>query len=374
MSKIIATHSKTSGQFVAFAISGKISKSTTAEIQTIVQLLKQKTGDDSINAVFVREGSIKLILSGSQEGLERLQALFESGELGGLGILTVEDMCPIDIGSTDARKARLIQALSLRKQTITKIVNLTYGLTRDLNSTRDLDSTHDLALTFARDLASAYDLAQDLDRDITLTRALIVDLARTRDLASAHHLAHDLARARDITRNFALTLDLAIDLAHDLARALALTHPHLLACPIAHVLPVDLALALARALNHALNHALALARDHAHNLACEDFDRAIAAVLSGIDLRGIDLSGANLTYLNLEGADLRGADLTYANLAGADLTYANLVNANLVDANLTGTIFGNNLGLTEADKDDLQQRGAIFQDLPTSDLLSLLRR
>lgn len=61
----------------------------------------------------------------------------------------------------------------------------------------------------------------------------------------------------------------------------------------------------------------------------------------GLDLRGADLSGANLTEAKLQGCDLTGADLSWANLWGADLrdcnlSQASLNNANLWEANLVG--------------------------------------
>lgn len=64
------------------------------------------------------------------------------------------------------------------------------------------------------------------------------------------------------------------------------------------------------------------------------------AVLTRMDLRGVDLSGAylaraDLRFANLFYANLSGADLSNANLIGADLTGANLSNADLSDAYLT---------------------------------------
>ncbi|PSF35400.1 pentapeptide repeat-containing protein [Aphanothece hegewaldii CCALA 016] len=50
-----------------------------------------------------------------------------------------------------------------------------------------------------------------------------------------------------------------------------------------------------------------------------------------IELRRADLRGLNLSY-----ADLSGADLSYANLREVDLTGANLSEANLNEADLTG--------------------------------------
>ena len=61
--------------------------------------------------------------------------------------------------------------------------------------------------------------------------------------------------------------------------------------------------------------------------------------LIGADLRGYDLSGANLGRANLTGVNLRGANLAFAilhraNLAGADLERATLAGAELAEANL----------------------------------------
>ncbi|EFB1451961.1 pentapeptide repeat-containing protein [Escherichia coli] len=60
------------------------------------------------------------------------------------------------------------------------------------------------------------------------------------------------------------------------------------------------------------------------------------AKLNKANLAGANLVGANLTRANLAGANLTGANLTRANLAGANLTGANLTGANLTRANLAG--------------------------------------
>ncbi|EDN7549902.1 hypothetical protein GPZ34_11810, partial [Listeria monocytogenes] len=59
------------------------------------------------------------------------------------------------------------------------------------------------------------------------------------------------------------------------------------------------------------------------------------------NLRGANLSYADLSCANLRGANLRGADLSCANLrganlSGADLSYADLRRADLRGANLSG--------------------------------------
>ena len=62
------------------------------------------------------------------------------------------------------------------------------------------------------------------------------------------------------------------------------------------------------------------------------------------NLRGADLTGADLTRSALTGADLRWANLTRADLTGADLTRADLSGANLRGADLRwANLYGANL-------------------------------
>ena len=80
------------------------------------------------------------------------------------------------------------------------------------------------------------------------------------------------------------------------------------------------------------------------------------------DLRGADLSGANLSWAdlrraNLSRADLRGANLREANLSEANLRGANLSKADLLLADLRGA----NLVLADLSEADLRRanlRGA----------------
>ena len=62
----------------------------------------------------------------------------------------------------------------------------------------------------------------------------------------------------------------------------------------------------------------------------------MGANLSYADLRGANLRGANLINANFSDADLRGANLINTDLRGADLTDADLMYANLINANLRG--------------------------------------
>ncbi|NES21375.1 MAG: hypothetical protein F6K41_21205 [Symploca sp. SIO3E6] len=71
-----------------------------------------------------------------------------------------------------------------------------------------------------------------------------------------------------------------------------------------------------------------------------------------------DLAGANLREVDFSGVDLKGADLRGADLRGAILTQTNLT-----DAKVDKALFGNNLGLSEATKQELEKLGAIFEEL-----------
>ena len=73
-------------------------------------------------------------------------------------------------------------------------------------------------------------------------------------------------------------------------------------------------------------------------LECADLSFAdlFAADLPGAFLRFANLSGANLSSVDLSDAVLSGADLTGAYLTGANLSNADLSGADLFDANLSG--------------------------------------
>lgn len=68
---------------------------------------------------------------------------------------------------------------------------------------------------------------------------------------------------------------------------------------------------------------------------CDDW-RSMRADLSDADLRGVDLSFANLCGAKLYGVDLSRANLRGANLSCTSLYDANLRKADLSDANLSG--------------------------------------
>ena len=82
----------------------------------------------------------------------------------------------------------------------------------------------------------------------------------------------------------------------------------------------------------------------------------------GRNLHNANLSNTNLINVDLSNSDLRKANFSHSNLSGANLNSANVANAR----------FDFNSGLTDSQKNDLAQRGAIFQRVPDINEFSLL--
>jgi uncharacterized protein YjbI with pentapeptide repeats len=87
-----------------------------------------------------------------------------------------------------------------------------------------------------------------------------------------------------------------------------------------------------------------------------------SADLFGADLSGADLSIANLRDVNLIGANLSGADFDGANLSGANLSRTKLHGAKFSGVDVRNTRFESSLGISEFMKQNLIDKGAIFND------------
>ncbi|WP_255300393.1 pentapeptide repeat-containing protein [Listeria monocytogenes] len=88
------------------------------------------------------------------------------------------------------------------------------------------------------------------------------------------------------------------------------------------------------------------------------------ANLRGANLSYADLSCANLSGANLSCANLRGANLSCANLRGANLSYADLSCANLRGANLRGA----NLSYADLSCANLRVANLSYADLSCANL------
>jgi uncharacterized protein YjbI with pentapeptide repeats len=358
---------------LAFAIAGSIDEIDQAKLKAILALLQKISGDASVEIIRLESGSIKLILSGSQEGLKRIEELFCSGELTHILDTAVEYAELIEIDD----KSRLVQDIRQNRASDRNLNNADLSLTnltgadlRDANLVNaDLSGANLVNTNLSRanlsgaDLSGA-DLRNAFMRFVNLSGAnlsganmWVVSLTgadlkyanlksadlRTANLTGANLEGANLEGANLIGVNFSgakinqgTKIDekwrLVLNIVNHVAEVRSLSH-------------VDLSGA---------------------NLRLSNLS---SAVLRGANFRGADLSSADLSSANLRGADLSHANLKLTNLSSADLRDANLERANLIDtdissANVENTQFRNNPGISELIKSDLIQRGAIFEDAP----------
>ena len=128
----------------AFSITGSFEKNkiNVAKLKAIEASLQEIAGDASLKIIDIEEGSIRLILEGSQEGLERLEQLFKSGELTEVLDIPVEDVSFVDAGTSKNDKKRLAFTIT-ENATVTDIENLKAGFTKISNqeNTKDDDKS-----------------------------------------------------------------------------------------------------------------------------------------------------------------------------------------------------------------------------------------
>jgi transcriptional regulator with XRE-family HTH domain len=92
----------------AFAIAGTVSPEDIAKLKAIVALIQEVSQDSSIKIVDIERGSIKLILEGSQKGLERLENLFKSGKIKDVLGVSVEDVEFVTLPNSNSDKKQLV--------------------------------------------------------------------------------------------------------------------------------------------------------------------------------------------------------------------------------------------------------------------------
>ncbi|MCC5604639.1 pentapeptide repeat-containing protein [Nostoc favosum] len=309
---------------VAIVLEGDINSVPNHKI--LESILREYSGK-TIKILDVQKGSIKLFVEGSQEDIERLISLIDSGELTTISGFPVKDIQVLSESSEEDESNESDDKWHLVQEIASKAVK-----GRKL-SDADLSSA---------DLSSA-DLSDADLSDADLSNA---------DLSNADLNRADLNRA-------------------DLSNA-NLSRANLRGANLrgANLRGANLRGADLRGAN------LSDADLRGANLSRADLIRAnlIRANLSDADLRGAnlicanlsdaDLNRANLSDAYLNRADLNRADLICANLSDADLSDADLSDADLSGAIVANALFGGSLGLTENMKRDLERRGAIFGDRP----------
>ena len=274
------------------------------EIEAIVAHLKKRY-DVDLTILDVDEGSIRIRLGGSQEDLEKLEALFQAGELNEILGIPVEDV-----------RVKVTETADDEEEI--KTDNEQIKLNNELHLVREI-------VTYG---------GQDRDlRGANLSGA---------DLRGANLIGADLSYADLEGANLS-----GVNLIGDNLNGANLRDANLR--------------------DASLNGAKLIDAD----LSGADLG---GANLRYADLRGVDLGGNNLRYGNLRGADLGGANLRGTDLTGANLSGADLRGANLIGADINNAKFGYNLGISESMKQDLIERGAIFEDSPPGDRSGVLSR
>ena len=314
---------------LAFVITGNLEDGeiSRATLELIVEELKER-GFASLKIKTVEKGSIKIILEGDGDELERLKKLFASGELQKVQGIAVEEVHSLNEEEEKRvnEKLRLVEEISTSKRVNQSKANLQ-----------------------GANLQGANLQGANL-RKANLQGANLEEA----NLEEANLGGANLGGAN---------LQLAYLRKANLQRAnLQGAYLQLAKLQLANLQGVYLEEANLQGAN------LQLANLQRANLR--------RAYLPGANLQGVDMEEAYLPGAYLQGAYLQGAYLRRAYLPGAYLRRANLEEANLQRANLQRAnlrkaylkeaLFGNNQGISREMKTDLIRRGAIFIGSPGS--------
>ncbi|MBH8564441.1 pentapeptide repeat-containing protein [Nostoc sp. CENA67] len=309
---------------VAIVLEGDINSVPNHKV--LESILREYSGK-TIKIIDVKKGSIKLFVEGSQEDIERLIFLIDSGELTTISGFPVQNIQVLSESLEDDESNKLDDKWRLVKEIVSQPVKGRKLSSADL-SNADLSNA---------DLSGA-DLSDADLSDADLSDANLSDA----DLSDANLRGADLRGAdlRDADlRGAYISEGTQIDSKWRLVWQIDLSDADLSGADLSGA-----------------------------DLSGADLS---GADLSGADLSGADLSGADLRDADLRGANLRGADLRGADLSDADLSGADLSGAILIDANLNRTylIYTNLRGadLRGADLRGADLRGADLRGADLSD-------
>ncbi|NET25821.1 pentapeptide repeat-containing protein [Okeania sp. SIO1I7] len=336
---------------IEFIITGSIKNTRhKRKVKAIEKLLQELGCDPTLVIDDVDEGSLKFVLKGSPEGLERIERLFNSGELTEIFDVPIENVEFIepekekleftiagDISYTDVAKLKAaVTGVDQKELLIQKI--RTYQGYKKLNlSEANLSEANLIEANLSEANLSGANLSgASLSRTYLIEANLIEANLSEANLIEANLIKANLSGANLIKANF--------------------IGVYLIGANLIEANLIEANLSGANLIEANLIEA---------NLS--------GANLIGADLIGADLRGASLRRANLRGASLSGADFRGASLNGADFREANLRRAILSEANLSGAelekskvintkFSSNSQGMNEQLKQDLIQQGAIFED------------
>jgi uncharacterized protein YjbI with pentapeptide repeats len=301
-----------------------------------LDIILQKYAGKNIEIISVQKGSIRLIIKGFSAEIKKIVSGFEAGKIKDLKGLPIEK---IEVFSNDSEtydKWHLIQKIKSQKAVYKDLSDMDLSDTNlsdiDLSNT-NLSNT-DLSNT---DLSGA-DLSEANLSNANLSRA---DLSRA-NLSEANLSNANLNNADLIDAN--------------------LSNADLHEADLSEVNLSNANLSNAYLVN------TYLIRTHLSdaNLSGVNLSKAY---LSDATLCRVKLTKANLTKTNLIGAyliraDISDADMSDADMSGANLSGANLSGTNLTNVRVSATRFGNNIGISNSLKYELDNKGAIFEDSP----------
>ncbi|MDJ0670280.1 MAG: pentapeptide repeat-containing protein, partial [Microcystis sp. M53598_WE2] len=370
---------------------------TPEKIDKINNLIQKIARDNTIKPIMKLKGSIRLFLEGSEDGLQRLADLHQSGELQALLNKHKSDDIPEIVVTkaeftTDAKvieKAELIKAIreGTSDKTTLQQVDLSGADLRgaDLRGAflrkADLSGANlsDAKLRGA-DLIEADLIEADLRRAF-LSGAILSDANLSgADLSDANLSAAEVKKAifidatgitpeqkQDLIRRGAIFGDTSNEASKEINNKLieSIKKPNLPQPIFERTNQKEADLSGADLSGADLSAAILKRADLSAAILIEANLSAailIEANLSGANLSGAKLRGAILIEADLSGANLKEAILSGANLSGADLRRADLSDANLSAAEVKKAIFIGATGITREQKQDLIRRGAIFGD------------
>ena len=306
----------------------------------ILQLILKEYSGDTIEITDIKEGSIILIVKGSEEDIERLISQFKSGELTKVSSYPVENIQILSESSDDDENNELDDKWRLVQEIVsqpTKGRNLSGA---DLSDADLSDADLSGADLSGADLSGA-DLSDADLSDANLNGADLsgADLKNT-DLRNADLGGADLRNADLDGANLSGT---------------NLSSTNLSGAKISEETKIDGKWRLVWEISTQGARGRNLSRANLRDANLRDANLS-GTYLSDADLRNADLDGAVLRRVHLSGADLEGANLESANLESAYLSSADLSSANLSNANLSGA------DLRDADLSGADLRDANLRD------------
>lgn len=341
---------------LAFAIAGTVNRVDEAKLNAIVKLLRQITGDASIEIVDIQEGSIKLILTGKTKALVKILTLYtlrEFREVEGINIEYVEfavndfsgvDLSGVDLSETNFSEAKFIEAILIGANLSRANLSRASLSRASLSGTNLSGADLSIAKLIETILIGANLSKTNLSLAILSKANLSLAILSGANLSGANLIGADLIRA---------------DLSEAIISEAILSKANLSG---ANLIGADLSGATLWRSN-LIRASLIETNFIGANLK--------EANLSQANLMKSDLRRAILMSSILRGAILNGVDLSGADLNGADLIGVDFRKAILNEANVKLTRFGDNKGISEEMKRDLISRGAIFDDWESDESQSL---